>query len=283
MSLGANVSYTPFNKVSFGYTNIINADYSGTFQNATDIVIVEITYVSGPFDDESHISTPSSGSAISTYDKDSKKFRVKGQKSDVDAVLNQLAFYPSPDGYNVNWSVSTSDFIDYTTQQTETPPTIQTTQLRVRVLNGTTEVANVTKDMVPVQPSYVYYRPYMTTLPPSESVALNTDTTLDFGEFGDANMADRNFTITVEVYSSISPWQYSNPSYASFDWDELYVGDKRPTTPNSNEILKFTGNIDECMACLENAVFTKTQASTFYLRIRVTDGIGFHSFSKEIT
>ena len=283
MSLGASVSFTPWNKVSFGYSDIINADYSGTFQNATDIVIVEITYVSGPFDDESHISTPSSGSAVSTYDKQTKTFRVKGQRSDVDAVLNLLNFFPSPDGYNTNWTVPLTLRINSTTQITQSPPSITTTQLRVKVLDGSTEVANVTKDFVPVQPTYVYYHPYITSSHPTESVSTGVWQRLDFSDFGTNNMSDRNFTITAEAYATFTNnWSFLQTD-CEFDWDEFYIGDKKPETPQGSELFRFTGNINECQSFLDNIMFRANTASTRNLKISMTDGLSNNAFNKQVT
>ena len=88
-----NISYTPFNKQSFGYSNVLS---SYTSVGGTDIVEV-IIQEAGGITSASHISTPSYGTAISTYNKNQQTWRVKGQKNDVDQVLNQIYYYPETD------------------------------------------------------------------------------------------------------------------------------------------------------------------------------------------
>ena len=96
MALGKTVTYTPFQETSFGYGSTeIASNYSTEIPNATDVITLTITHNSGNWGDTGHISTPSSGSAISVYDPTTKTFTVKGTRSEVDVVLSQLSFYPA--------------------------------------------------------------------------------------------------------------------------------------------------------------------------------------------
>ena len=96
MALGnSNIPYTPFQETSFGYGSTeLASNYSSItgFQNSTDIVKIVIQHLAGNWDDTGHISTPSSGTAVSVYDPTTKTFTVRGQRSDVDVVLSQLTF-----------------------------------------------------------------------------------------------------------------------------------------------------------------------------------------------
>ena len=96
MALGKTVTYTPFQETSFGYGSTeIASNYSTEIPNATDVITLTITHNSGNWDDTGHISTPSSGTAISVYDPTTKTFTVKGKRSEVDVILSELSFYPA--------------------------------------------------------------------------------------------------------------------------------------------------------------------------------------------
>lgn len=284
MALDTAVSYTPFNPINFGFSDELT-NYPTELPNPSDIVVVTITHEYwGIFDDDGHISTPSVGTAISAYDKRTKTWKVKGQRNDVDSVLNQLKFYPSPDNTFLNWSVSTTVRNGETTQITQSPPAIVKTDFYITVHDANNLLVDEGfKDFNPVQSTYVYYHPYMTTIPPSENVAENTDVNLDFGTLGSANLG--NITVTCEAFSSYNNyvWTTDDSSGNTFFDDDLYVGDKKAETPVGNELFRFTGSVLECQNFLDNVTYRKSSGSTVYLRLRLLDNITTNQYVKVIT
>ena len=277
-----NINYTPFNKVSFGYNNVLS---SYTSIGGTDIVEVKISGLSN-ITSLSHISTPVDESAISTYNKNTKVWRVIGQKNDVDQVLNQIYYYPETDTNYLSWQVSSNQIVNSYTQQTQTPPNIDDRVWYIRAYEGDgSSIGEEWKRFV-AQSDYVYYHPYMTSALPNESMAdgVSGTTTLNLGTLGTANMDDRNITVTCEAYTSFSgsSWSGSTTSVLFLD-DDMYVGDKKAETPVSPQLFKFTGSIKECQSFLDNIECRSFYPGTYYLKISLLDGLTVNNYSKQLT
>lgn len=283
-----NVNYTPFNKKSFTFSDELLGVSS--LPNSTDLVEVEIYDVSFPSVSltDAHISTPVVGSAISTYNKGRERWFVKGERDDVNAVLNQVVFYPPPNTNYLNWNVSPTPIqVNQSTQPTQAPPSIPD-------IEWYTSVKKVSDGTYPkegwinfqAQSDFVYYHPYMSTLPSNENVTEGTITRLDLGTIGTANMTDRNITITCEAYTSFTggiTWSNSTNDITFYD-DDLYIGDKKSETPQGVEKFRFTGSVAECQSYLNSIECVKSTGSpNIYLKISLLDGLTTNQYSKTVS
>jgi hypothetical protein len=280
-----NVNYTPFNKVSFGYSNVLS---SYTSVGATDIVEIKIRRQNG-ITSESHISTPAYGSAISTYNKNQRTWRVKGQKNDVDQVLNQIYYYPETDTNYLNWQVQIVPYrVNYYTQLTQSPPNITDRMWYLTAYEDDGTYIGEEWVTFVEQSDYVYYHPYMTSALPNETMGTGTNgiTTLDLGTIGTANMDGRNITVTCEAYTSFTQyptsWSNSTNNITFYDVD-MYIGDKKTETRQGVEKFRFTGSIEECQSLLNNIECNALVAGTYYLKISLLDGLTVNQYSKQIT
>lgn len=286
MALGGNttnVSYTPFNKQSFGFSNELLGLTS--LPNSTDVVTLEIS--TSATLTEGHVSTPSVGTAISTFSKGRKTFFVKGERDDVNAVMNQLVFFPPPNNTYLNWNVSSVPrLIGYTTQQTQTPPSISDILFYARVYKADGTFIDEGWVRFQAQIDFVYYHPYMSSYNQSISVTEGSYTRLDFGNIGTANMTDRNITITCEAFTS-QPDAYNTPissTEITFADDDLYIGDKKSETPQGVEKFRFTGSVEECQRYLDSIQCVKsTGSSNIYLRLRLLDGLTNNNYFITLT
>lgn len=283
------VNYTPFNKQSFTFSDELLG--VGSLPNSTDLVEVEIIQSTSVTLTDAHISTPVVGSAIPTYNKGRERWFVKGERDDVNTVLNQLVFYPPPNSNYLNWNVQPVPYlINYNTQQTQTPPSIPDIQWYVsvkKVSDGTYPVSGWVKFQA--VSDFVYYHPYMSTQPPQENIpeggGSGDITRLNFGTIGTANMTDRNITITCEAYLSFTggnTWSNSTNDIIFYD-DDLYIGDKKSETPQGVEKFRFTGSVEECQSYLNSIECYKFTNSDVYLKLSLLDGLTTNLYSKRLT
>ena len=201
MALGnSNIPYTPFQETSFGYGSTeLASNYSAItgFQNSTDIVKIVIQHLSGNWDDTGHISTPSSGTAVSVYDPTTKIFTVRGQRSDVDVVLSQLTFYPADNPASRPYAAdNTNGFKTLLFKQNQTtgnygsaenPPAIGDTTFEA-VGYDANNVSRITGTIIfnPTEPTTGNQRPFFATAPAHQDYSTNTydqstGAVLDFG------------------------------------------------------------------------------------------------------
>lgn len=278
------VNYTPFNKVGFGLSNPISG-YS-QFPNSTDVVDVKITAYQHNMTG-GHVSTPVFGTAISTYNSSRKEWFVRGQRDDVNAVLNQLVFYPPPNNTYSNWSVLPTVLVNRTYQTTQTPPSIPNISQTLYLYQpGGSQYIDYGGVVFDADIDYVYYHPYMSSLPSTENVTEASVTRAYFGIIGNANMTDRNITITCEAFTSFNgtTWSNSGGQYISFFDDDLYVGDKKSETPQGLEEFRFTGTVQECQSFLDSIQLRKSSGSPdVYLKIGLLDGLTYNYYSKLLT
>ena len=307
MALGKTVTYTPFQETSFGYGSTeIASNYSTEIPNATDVITLTITHSSGNWDDTGHISTPSSGTAVSVYDPTTKTFTVKGQRSDVDVVLSQLSFYPADKPASRPFN-NADNFTGHKTllfkqNQTtgnyanEDPPAIGNTEFSARI-NNASGVQKVTGTIIfdPTEPTTGNQRPFFSTAPAHQDYSTSTydastGDTLDFGIISHGSDTE-NVTVkgffapysTVDTLISAdglitTSFTRTNTLGSFSNLNEIYVGNKLPTNVlgTDGEKFNFTGSVAEAQAFLDNLKYktlNSEQTKTFNMHVTVDDGV----------
>ena len=307
MALGKTVTYTPFQETSFGYGSTeIASNYSTEIPNATDVITLTITHSSGNWDDTGHISTPSSGTAISVYNKSTKQFIVKGTRSDVDVVLSQLSFYPADKPASRPYAADNLNghkTLLYKQNQTtgdygsaEDPPVIGDTEFTARI-NNASGVQKVTGTIIfdPTEPTTGNQRPFFSTAPAHSNYSTSTydASTGDFLDFGVLAHGSDTQNVTVKgffsPYSSsatsintngllTTPFTSSNELGQFVSVQDIFVGNKLPVTATGSGLEKFnfTGSLVEAQAFLDNLRFkasSSSQQKTFNMHLTVDDGV----------
>ena len=309
MALGKTIQYTPFQETSFGYgATEIASNYSSLIPNATDVIRLTITHSSGNWDSTGHISTPSVGTAISTYNRATQEFVVKGQRQDVDAVLALLKFFPADKPASRPYAASNltgHKTLLYKANQTsgsfadENPPAIGNTEFSAKIFNAS-NVQKVTGTIIwdPVEPTTGNQRPFFSTAPGHNNYSTNTYDTVagDPLDFGIISHGSDTQNVTVKgFFASFDNAHYTSPildtlgqlntqfitdnSLGDFiNLRDIFIGDKIATneTTDDGERFNFTGSVVEAQAFLDNLRFkTKddTQTKTFNMHLTVDDGI----------
>ena len=110
MALAKTVAYTPFNKTSFGYGS---GEIAAAHSSLTNVKVVIQADLNTQWDTTGHISTTSSGSASTSYSKSGSptgesgpKWTCEGTVADVDAVLDNLDFFPADYPAIRNWTTT---------------------------------------------------------------------------------------------------------------------------------------------------------------------------------
>ena len=281
MALGKTIQYTPFQETSFGYgAGEIASAHSTEFPNGTDIVRVRIGFITNTNWDSTtgHISTPSVGTAVSTFNKYNSEWVVRGQRDDVDAVLAQLKFFPSDYESTRIWTPTA--FKDNQTTglyANEEPPTIPDTDISLTIHDANdTFVAGYAVHFEAANYSFDNQRPYWSVEPTVQDVsALGIPPTIDLGTISHGSETD-NVTVTCEFrnYNSTSP--YTGTAYGSFTTpSKIYVGDKKEgATDTISNRFNFTGSLVEAQAFLDNIGYERPIAGqTFDMMLRITDGV----------
>jgi hypothetical protein len=308
MALGnSNIPYTPFQETSFGYGSTeLASNYSAItgFQNSTDIVKIVIQHLSGNWDDTGHISTPSSGTAVSVYDPTTKIFTVRGQRSDVDVVLSQLTFYPADNPASRPYAAdNTNGFKTLLFKQNQTtgnygsaenPPAIGDTTFEA-VGYDANNVSRITGTIIfnPTEPTTGNQRPFFATAPAHQDYSTNTydqstGAVLDFGVL-DHGSDTENVTVkgffapysssdtTIDLDGEIKTTFIPDTSLGSFaNLNDLYIGNKLASTPSQFEKFNFTGSVTEAQAFLDNLKYktlNSAQDKTFNMHVTVDDGV----------
>lgn len=308
MALGKTVTYTPFQETSFGYGSTeLATNYSTEFPNGTDTVKIIIEHTSGNWDTTGHISTPSSGTAVSFYNKGTKTWTVTGERDDVDTVLSQLKFFPAdnPESRPYDEGENSSGFrlLKFKDNQTsgnfanENPPAIGDTIFSIKAYDGSdVQQASETLTFDPTEPSYDNQRPYFSTEPTTDDYSSsafdsNVGSLLDLGTISHGTDTE-NVTVTVYFrnYSTadVSYDSDGNLDTSSFITNDalggflnlsyLYINDKKPSELESDSLFKFefTGSVKECQTLLDNIKYktkSSSQEKTFQMVVTVDDGI----------
>jgi hypothetical protein len=310
MALGKTIQYTPFQETSFGYgATEIASNYSSLIPNATDVIRLTITYSSGNWNSTGHISTPSVGTAISTYNRGTQEFVVKGQRQDVDAVLALLKFFPADKPASRPYAASNltgHKTLLYKANETtgdygsaENPPAIGNTEFSAKIFNAS-NVQKVTGTIIwdPVEPTTGNQRPYFSTAPGHNNYSTNTydASTGDPLDFGIISHGSDTQNVTVKgFFASFDNAHYTSPildtlgqlntefitdnSLGDFiNLRDIFIGDKIATneTTDDGERFNFTGSVAEAQAFVDNLRFKTSAASqtkTFNMHLTVDDGI----------
>ncbi len=281
MALSKTINYTPFQETNFGYTaGEIIAVAGG---NATDIITVAITNMNF-WDETGHISTPSSGTAVSRYDSSTREWTIKGERDDVDAAMVNLLFSPAdrPQSRPYNVSTNPTGWAPTTTKTNETsgvytdeePPSISTTTATITLYDaGLSVTSSGSINAVAVQPTDGNQRPYWTTEPARYKERVH-GSGQDFGVV--SHGADtENIQIKCEFrdYGTTNQYVSSIPRFG--DPDDLYIGNKKPGTRNNTDSrFNFTGSVAETQSFLDGVKLElANSAPTLDLYFTLTDGV----------
>jgi hypothetical protein len=305
MALGKTVTYTPFQETSFGYGSTeIASNYSTEIPNATDVITLTITHNSGNWDDTGHISTPSSGTAISVYDPTTKTFTVKGKRSEVDVILSELSFYPADKPASRPFAAD--NFTGHKTllyKQNETtgnygsaedPPAIGNTEFSARI-NNASGVQKVTGTIIfdPTEPTTGNQRPFFSTAPTHQDYSTSTydGSTGDTLNFGVLSHGSDTENLTVKgffaPYSSsatgisaegliTTDFTLSSTLGSFVNLSELYIGNKLASDNAGSDKFNFTGSVAEAQAFLDNLRYKtsgSSQQKTFNMHVTADDGV----------
>ena len=300
MALGKTVTYTPFQETSFGYgTAEIATAHSGVFGNATDIVKVTIEHASGNWDSTGHLSTPTVGTAVAVYHEDQFLWVCKGQRDDVDDVLDTLSFFPAdkPQSRPYDATTNTSGFqtVALKANQTdgtfadEQPPAIGNTLFTVKVYNGASVVSTNTVTFDPTEPATGNQRPFFSVVPPTEDLNTTAHDTVAGGLVNFGTISHGSDTENVRVKCEFRYFGTGNTiqssDYGVFTSDTaIFVGDKKPATRNIIDgRFDFTGSVAEAQAFLDNVrYYNAGNQQTFDMYLTISDGILGSEYTKTV-
>ncbi len=272
MALGKTIAYTPFNKTSFGYpNNQVQTDHS-SLTNAK----VVIYSIAGNWGDTGHISTPSSGSAVSFYNKTKKEWICEGPVADVDAVLDVLDFFPADYSQIRNWSATVlkPNAINgsYIQENPADVYPIPDTTMFISVYDPDNNYSLESEETVtfdPTQPTFGKQRPYWSVEPTTEDLSTTahgqtTGGLIDLGEISQlipgTSVSDTdNLHLQGEFRHFETLNIYTGTAYGSFTHDsKLFISDKKPADlSSSNKKLDFTGSKAELQAYLDNIRYSR--------------------------
>ena len=285
MALGKTVAYTPFEETSFGYGSAeLATNYSTEFPNSDDIVKIVIEYSSGNFGATGHLSTPSSGTAVATYHELQQQLVIKGERDDVDAVLDVLSFYPADAPSTRTWTPT--EWKANTTSGTygdEEPPTITDTAFTIKAYDsGDTQQASETVTFSVTDPVFGNQRPFWSTQPPlGQDLNSSAHDTVAGGLVDFGTISHGSDTENVRVKCEFrahgqNTLLTSTSGYGYFtNHDSIYVGDKKPSNiANTNDRFDFTGSVAEAQAFLDNVrYYNNGNERTFDMYLTISDGV----------
>lgn len=293
MALGKTVSYIPFEETSFGYgSGEIASAWGGTgepFELSSAIATVTITLnaVSGNHWDSStgHISTPSVGTATSVYNKNSNEWRVIGERDDVDAVLAAMVLFPSDYPLIRNWTPEATYENVTTGVYPQDEPTffnpIPDSVFDLKLYAGATLVQQYQVTCDATQPVYGNQRPYWSIVPTSQDTGLDSylpslnvgGGLLDFGTISHG-LDSENVTVTCTA-SNLPGISQSTGQFTPYQ--DMYVGDKKPTIYNRNTGFTFTGSIKETQTFLDTVRWSRSMSplinKPIKMRLTLSDGV----------
>ena len=277
---GANaIAYTPFNKTSFGYpNNQVQTDHS-SLTNAK----VVINAIAGNWGDTGHISTPSSGSAVSFYNKTKKEWICEGPVADVDAVLDVLDFFPADYSQIRNWSATVlkpnATNGSYIQENPADVYPIPDTTMFISVYDPDNNYSTESEEAVTfiaTQPTFGKQRPYWSVEPATEDLSTTAHGESTGGLIDLGTILQGSDTDNLHLQGEFRHFETSNPytgtAYGSFtDESKLFISDKKPADlTSSSKKLDFTGSKAELQAYLDNiryARFGNDDAFDIYLTV----------------
>jgi hypothetical protein len=290
MALAKTVTYTPFNKTSFGYTNNqIQTDHP----TLTNVKVI-ISGFQGNWDATGHISTPSSGSAVASYNKQKFEWSCEGSVADVDGVLDALDLFPAdfpavrtydlttnPTGWTTTATKTNQTTGNYTNENPADTDSIPDTTMHIELFNPDNSYASVIEEVIrfqATQPTFGKQRPYWSTVPSNEDASssgfsLSTGGLLNLGEISQlnptTNVSDTDpLTVTCEFRSFSSSSPYTGSAYGTLTTtsngatNKIFIGDKKPGTENTTTRINFTGTKAEVQAYLDNVRYYRCVGAT---------------------
>ena len=276
MALATTIQYTPFLETSFGYGT---TELNTWFTNSDDIVKVIIDGFSGFDRDTGHVSTPSVGTAVSTFNTQNLVWSVRGERDDVNAVLSQLKYFPQDDENARNWNpiITKDNVISGAYGSSEEPPAIPNVTFAIKVYDENdvldNRVFNITAQAI--NTGYGNKRPYWSTEPTVQDCSsLGIPPYIDLGTISHGTDTENvNVTCEFRNYGTSSP--YTGSAYGSFtQYDKFYIGSNQEGTRNtSDKRFNFTGSLVEAQTFLDNIGYQKSTSNTFDMHLTISDGV----------
>ena len=307
MAITKTFTYQPFQEALVGYGATEIADnYSSTFTNDSSQVCVEIVHKSGPFGKTGHISTPSSNDTVSSIVKaelagtEFEIWKVQGAKTDVDAILHQLKFYPADypqsrpydavdnpagwrndlDTYKMKINKTSGNY-----GSSENPPLIPNTEFEIIVKDPTNNYDVVDTGYLtanPVNLGIVAQRPFfsvegtgeMSGIPDNVIVNGVIGGNYNFGTVANTGYEQDQVTVSVEVYDyhENGGTVPNSTTIIVEGYDATYVNDKipNPSVP-AGTLFEFTGDIYEIQSFLDSVRLrtSSNQKKTIITRTKI--------------
>ena len=297
------IPYVAFNKTSFGFgaDEIANTTSTNTLTNAK--VVIKANSGSNHWEDTGHITTVGATGCIPSYNKKSKTWTVEGPVAAVDAVLDDLEFFPS-DYEDVRlWTATQYKDNDvagyYINEDPEDTVAIPDSLFTLTVYdpdnaNAYVDSWQITLD--PDQPTFGKQRPYWSTLPSNEDLGTthgsSTGDTIDFGIIAQGTDTDA-LTITCQfvAFNSVTPGvptsgvPFNGTGRGSFTGgDDVYIGDKKPGTTNTTDKrINFTGSKAEVQNYLDNIRYkNEGNEIAFDMKLTIYNGVVGSVFVKHV-
>jgi hypothetical protein len=292
------VTYTPFNKTSWGFAS---GDLSGTHSGLTNVKVVITPQTSTHWDATGHISTAGSGSAVASYNKQKFEWTCSGPLADVDAVLDALDFFPADYPAIRNWTTTaTKTNATNGTYANENPAdtdAIPDTDFDLKVydlsdgsLDGTYAIK-----FDATQPTFGKQRPYWSTEPTNEDANTAAHDAvagglLDLGEISQlipgTSVSDTDpLTVTCQFRPYGSTSIFTGSAYGQFTpATNTFIGDKKPGTTNtSDKRINFTGTKAEVQSYLDNVrYYNMGNELVFDMFFTLSNGVVGSTLTKSI-
>ena len=309
MALAKTVAYTPFNKTSFGFGS---GEIAAAHSSLTNVKVV-MTVDSGHWDTTGHISTTSSGSAVASYNTDKLEWSCSGTVADVDAVLDNLDFFPADYPAIRNWTATATKPNQttglYGNEEPFSTNAIPDTKFSLKVYDGNSPYALISTNIVffdPTQPTFGKQRPYWSTEPSNEDLAtaahaLTTGGLVNMGIIAQGSDTDP-LTVTGEFRGFGLSSAYTGSAYgvlttsASGATPKMFIGDKKPGAENTTNRINFTGTKAEVQAYLDNIRYYRCVGATtsftpstfvpnygaFDIYLKISNGVVASEYTKHI-
>ena len=283
MTLATTIQYTPFLEASFGYGN---TELNTWFSNPTDIVTVTIDDFVNFNTASAHISTPSVGTAVSTFNSENTIWKVTGERDDVNQVLSQLKYFPQDYENARTWTQppTRDNVISGQYGAAEEPPNIPNSSFVIRVydvnnvLDGRQYNITVSANQIP----YANQRPYWSVEPVTQDCsALGNPPHIDLG-----TISHGSDTENVHVFCEFRHWNsddtFTGTGYGEFtDSNKFYIGDNKEATRDDTHRFNFTGSVIEAQAFLDNIGYKKpTSTNLFDMFLTISDGVAASTVTK---
>ena len=288
------VTYTPFNKTSWGF---VVGDLSGTHSGLTNAKVV-ITLKSGTnqWDETGHISTVGSGSAVASYNKEQNEWTCSGPLADVDAVLVALNLFPADFEAIRNWSATTTkpNATNGTYAQENPADTvaIPNTLFDLKVYDADNVAGGSTDYVITFvanQPTFGKQRPYWSVVPTDEDAGAGLHDSvvgglLNLGTVLQGSDTDP-LTVTCEFRHYDTSTRYDGGVYGQFSGDsDMFIGDKKPATRDTaTNRLNFTGTKAEVQSYLNSVrYYRQSNKLAFDMFFTISNGVVGSTLTKTI-